>query len=80
VADQFTSLMNYSDGDYVMGHLLSAARATGEETLSVDLLSGRAVPSALLVPPVSRSVDFYAKGFPDLVRRSGSTMEFVKKA
>lgn len=80
VADQFTSLMNYADDDYVMGHLLTAARSSGERTLSVDLLTGEAEPPALLVPPVSRSVVRHAKGFPELVHRSGSTVDFVKKA
>jgi len=80
VADQFTSLTNYTDGDYIMAHLLNAARESGNERLSVDLLTGRATPSSLLVPPFSKSVAWHSEGFPDLVRRSGSTMEFVKRA
>lgn len=80
VGDQFTSLMNYSEDDYVMGHLLNAARTSGERTLTVDLLTGRAEPSALLVPAVARSVAWHAEQFPDLVRRSGSDLGFVKKA
>ncbi len=49
IADSFTSLMNYSGNDYVMGHLLKAARTTGMTRLDVDLLSGIASPKGLLV-------------------------------
>jgi hypothetical protein len=80
VADQFTSLMNYVGDDYVMGHLLSAARATGERALHVDLLTGKATPPELLLPEIARSVAGYAADFADLVRRSGSEITFVTEA
>ena len=48
VADSFASLMNYADDDYVLGHLLNVARASGRNELSVDLLTGKAGPSELL--------------------------------
>lgn len=80
VVDQFTSSMNYVDGDYVMGHLLSVCRSTGVTTLEVDLLTGRASPPQLLVEPVIKSIARYAGGFRRLVQRSGSDIAFVKAA
>lgn len=80
VADSFTSLMNYGQGDYVMGHLLSAARESGQTTLKVDLLSGSAGPPQLLVSPVAHSVKWYCDDFRDLVSRSGADPEFVTAA
>lgn len=80
IADSFTSLMNYSGNDYVMGHLLKAARTTGMSRLDVDLLSGIASPKGLLVKPVAISVDAYCQDLSSLVRRSGSDMAFVRSA
>ena len=80
IADSFTSLMNYRGTDYVMGHLLKAARASGTGRLEVDLLSGTASPEALLVPPVAGSVYAYCRDFQSLVERSGSDITFVRKA
>jgi hypothetical protein len=80
VADSFTSLMNYSANDYVMGHLLRAARTTGMSRLDVDLLSGIASPKGLLVKPVADSVDAYCQDLSSLVARSGSHMAFVRSA
>ena len=81
VADSFTSPMNYGDGDYVMGHLLSAARRFGKRVLTVDLVSGEAGPPELLEVAVRGSVQNYCcKSFFDLVRRSGSDPNFVRSA
>ncbi len=80
VAQAFTSLMNYRADDYVMGHVVYAAWSTGATDLQVDLLSGAAAPSALLVPPVRDSLASYVRWFPDLVRRSNSSLQFVKQA
>jgi len=38
VGHSFTSLMNYADDDYVMGHILRFARGAGRDTLSIDLV------------------------------------------
>ena len=73
VADQFTSLMNYVDGDYVMGHLLNAVRVSGMRRLDLDLMRGRAMP-----PELSRDLSWIS--LPDLVERCGSSMAFVKGA
>ena len=80
VADQFTSLMNYRGDDYVMGHLLTAARATQKNTLRVNLLTGAASPPELLVSEVASSAAACAADLPELVRRSGSDIAFVSAA
>lgn len=80
VGDSFTSLMNYSDDDYLLGHILNAARRTEKATLEIDLLSGEARPPELLIPPVRQSVTFYCTDFPNIVERSGADMSFVAAA
>ena len=55
-AHSFTSLMNYSGDDYVMGHLLRRAEDIGEPALAVDVLTGKAEPGALLTRDVAQSV------------------------
>ena len=76
----FTSLMNYYGDDYVMGHVASAAWSSGSSFFHVDLLSGATDSSPLLVPQVRTSVTRYVEWFPDMVRRSNSSMEFVMEA
>src|SRR5262245_46278577 len=80
LAQSFTSLMNYYGDDYVMGHVVSAAWSSGSTGFHVDLLSGATDSSPLLVPQVRDSVTRYAEWFPDMVRRSNSSMEFVVEA
>jgi hypothetical protein len=80
VADSFTSLMNYRGDDYVMGHLLTAARSSGSPALHVDFLTGSATPEVLLTSPVKQSVSDYCSSFPSLVERSGSDLAFVSAA
>ena len=80
VADSFTSLMNYSGDDYIMGHLLNAARVSGHNELRVNLLTGESSPHELLTPPVARSVKRCCDDFPDLVSRSQSDPTFVHQA
>ena len=77
VADSFTSLVNYVGDDYVMGHLLNAARHSGKTTLQINLLTGESGPKELLIKPVALSVKSYVQSFPDLVVRSGSAMSFI---
>lgn len=72
--------MNYRVDDYVMGHLLKAARTTGMSRLDVDLLSGIASPKALLVKTVADSVDACCRDLSSLVGRSGSDIAFVRSA
>ena len=76
----FVSLLNYANDDYVMGHLLTAARSTRSSTLLVDILTGKAAPETLLVPPVRDSIRRYCKWFPDLVARHRTEMIFIATA
>lgn len=80
LAQSFTSLMNYSGDDYVLGHIVRAAWSTGATRLRVDLLRGAIDPSPLLLPEVRSAVAYYAEWFPDLVRRSNSSIDFVSAA
>jgi hypothetical protein len=80
VADSFTSLMNWWSEDYVMGHLVRAARTTKCDELTVDMLTGVASPESLLVDAVRQSLHRQVSRFPELVQRSGSDMSFVRSA
>jgi hypothetical protein len=63
IGHSFTSLMNYSGDDYVMGHVLRFARKTGCDTLRIDFVNGKASPPELLVDPIAdvpaRYVNFF---------------------
>jgi hypothetical protein len=72
--------MNSRGDDYVMGHLLKAARSSGASKLDVDLLSGVATPQALLAWPIAASVESYCLDFRGLVERNGSDVSFVRTA
>ena len=72
----FISLMNYIDNDYFLGHLLKQARKTILNRLEVDILKNTASPELLLTDTICRSIEYWNKWFPDLVKSSGSTMDF----
>ena len=76
----FISLMNYINGDYILGHILRQARRTGLNTLTIDILSGAASPAGLVTKEIKDSIGYYVKWFPDLVQSSGSSMDFIKSA
>ena len=76
----FISLMNYINDDYFLGHLLKQARQTKISRLTVDIVRKNAEPSELLTKPVLTSVEHYIKWFPELVKDSGSTMDFISSA
>jgi hypothetical protein len=80
VAESFTSTLNYSDTDYIPGHIVKAAWQTGATELRVNLLTGETSKSELLVKPVLASFNHYVSNFTDLVTRSRSSLEFVKSA
>jgi hypothetical protein len=79
-ADSFTSLMNYSHTDYVMGHILTAARETGKSRLDVDLLTGHIEPDEFLRESIVSSIAYPCAYFPELVQRSKSDPVFVASA
>ena len=76
----FTSLMNYGDDDYVMGHILRFARRTGRDTLTIDLVKREGGPPELMAPPVGAAVDRYAEWFWELVEQHGSDRSFIRNA
>lgn len=76
----FISLMNYINGDYFPGHLLKQAQFTNLNKLDVDILADTASPEELLTKSIRDSIHHWCKGFPDLVKSSGSTMDYVSKA
>jgi hypothetical protein len=80
LAHSFTSLMNYRDNDYVLGHLLRQARATGQSRLDFDVLTGKASPASLVTPPVADSISSYQKWFPQLVTSHKTSMNVVQGA
>jgi hypothetical protein len=80
LAESFTSLMNYIENDYVMGHIIISAWHTGAKELRVNLLTGQTEDSPLLTQPVKLSIQRYIKIFPDLVKRSRSSMDFINSA
>jgi hypothetical protein len=80
IGHSFTSLMNYSGDDYVMGHILRLARKTGCDTFKIDFVSGEGGPPALLVDPISEIPERYTRFFWDLVSRQGSDRSLVKSA
>jgi hypothetical protein len=63
----FTSLMNYRADDYVMSYLARAAVESRSSELRVDLISGAAGPSALLLEPVKESIHHYCVWLPKLL-------------
>ena len=80
IGHSFTSLMNYAEDDYVMGHILRFARQTGRDTLTIDFVKGDAGPSELLGAPISEVPSRYVKFFWDLVKRHGSDHSLVRNA
>src|SRR4051812_48639047 len=80
VGHSFTSLMNYRDDDYVMGHLLRRAREVGDGTLLVDILSGEAAPQSLLTRPVHEAIESYHAWFPKLVESHRTNRELIASA
>ena len=80
IRHSFTSLMNYADDDYVMGHILRFARSPGRDTLTLDFARREAGPPELLAPPISEVPARYTEWFWDLVQRHGSDRSLVQSA
>ena len=76
----FTSLMNYINDDYFLGHLLKQARKTKCNKFTVDILNNIAEPTELLTNQIKSSIEHWNKWFPTFVESSGSTMDFVSSA
>jgi hypothetical protein len=80
IGQAFTSLMNYSNDDYTMGHILRLARLTGRDTLTIDFVKGEAGPAELLVDPISNVPANYTKWFWKMVEQHGSDRSLVRYA
>jgi len=80
IGHSFTSLMNYAEDDYVMGHLLRLARSTGRNTLTIDFVKREAGPSELLREPISNVPARYIEWFWESVQRQGSDRSLVQNA
>jgi hypothetical protein len=80
IGDSFTSLMNYRNDDYSLGHVLRFARESGIDTLTIDLLSGQGSPASLLREPISDLPSSYSKMFHRLVKSAGSAQELIQSA
>ena len=80
IGHSFTSLMNYAKDDYSMGHILRFARETGVSELTIDFVTGRGQPSALLRDPIAELPGWYTKMFWNMVERSGSDRSLVQAA
>lgn len=80
IGHSFTSLMNYADDDYVMGHILRFARKTGADTLTIDFVKGEAGPPELLAEPLSQVPVRYTRFFWDMVDKQGSERSCVRAA
>ena len=80
IGSSFTSLMNYAEDDYSMGHVLRLARQSGQNTLKIDLLSGQGRPATLLEKPIFALPEWYSKMFLRLVQSAGSDRELIQSA
>jgi hypothetical protein len=80
IGHSFTSLMNYAQDDYSMGHILRFARETGIKELTIDFMTGIGRPATLLRAPISQLPTWYTKMFWNMVVRSGSERSLVKAA
>jgi hypothetical protein len=76
----FISLMNYQKDDYFLGHLLKQMRNSRLNKLKVDVIKNISKPKKLLNETIVESIDIWNKWFPDLVKRSGSSMVYIKSA
>jgi hypothetical protein len=80
VGHSFISPTNYSGDDYSMGHILTFARKTGIDTLTIDFITGQGQPASLLGEPISELPGWYTEMFWRLVQSSGSDRNLVQAA
>jgi hypothetical protein len=78
LAHSFTSALNYSDGDYVMSHLLRAVIESGTPRLEIGLMTGIARPQQLLVSPVASAIRNYKDRFRSLVASHRTSMSAIR--
>ncbi|MDD5360776.1 MAG: hypothetical protein PHN88_01485 [Ignavibacteria bacterium] len=78
--NSLVSCMNHIEDNYFLGHLLKQARKTKCSKLEVDILNKEMSPAKLLTKPVIKSLNNWISLYPDMVERSGSSMDYVKSA
>jgi hypothetical protein len=77
IGASFTSLTNYAHDDYSLGHILRFARESGDSTLTIDLLNGKAFPTTLLHEPIAKLPAWYSDMFLRLVKSAGSDRDLI---
>ncbi len=76
----FTSMMNYRDTDYMLGHIQKKMKETGIHELHIDISNIEIQPMNLKTETIWDSIIDYCKSFPDFVGRSRSSMDLIKSA
>lgn len=76
----FISLMNYMYDDYMMGHIVKAARVSGQSRLILNILSKSWEPTELITPIIAKNLEHKCNYFPQLVISSNSKMECIQDA
>lgn len=76
----FISALNYNTDDYFLGHLLKQARKTNINRLEVNILERVGKPEKLLTNSIRQSIAYCTDWFPELVKSSGSAMEYIQFA
>jgi hypothetical protein len=80
LTESFTSLMNYSGNDYILGHIVSNAWKTKDNLIEIDFIKKEYTNNKLVNKFVEKSIKGYINGFEDLVERSNSSMAFIINA
>jgi hypothetical protein len=79
-ADSFASSLNYDAEDYIMSHLARRALNAGYREFTVDLLSGRMSPPAMLSSSAGDNIARRVAVFPDQLRRQNVDPERIRQA
>jgi hypothetical protein len=80
LADSFASTLNYRENDYGLGHLLRRARELGQPSVCLDLRTGEISPADFADSPGGRSLETYARRFPELVAKHDLRFDQIASA
>ena len=80
IGHSYSSLMNYEDGDYIMGHLLSRCAEVDASVLRIDLIHGHAEPQVLLTKLIAGNIKRYCERFVTLVEDHRTDMKYIQSA
>ena len=70
----------YIENSWPIQHLLMAARAAGEATLRINLLTGEIHPPSVSSTPLQKALSHVPETFRDVLERSGASASFVTSA